>query len=258
MKPSRAFFAIGLLCFLLGAIPVSTNLQFKTSFQSFFEPPLTASRDTGSFFRDLIFFRTNARENRILKSRLAQVNSDRFQMEELKQENARLNSLLSTHKSLPPSIRRVVYSRVLINSPFTWNKIILIDKGSKDGVRANKLVLSDFALVGKVVEVGPSMSKVRLLTDPNSKIGVMIQRSREQGILFGTPSGDCRMKYLPLEADVRAGDIVETAGFNSFFPKGLRVGVVKKVWREPGQIYQVALVRPLANLRRLEEIAVVD
>jgi rod shape-determining protein MreC len=152
----------------------------------------------------------------------------------------------------------VIYARVLINAPLAWNKMLLLDKGVKDGVKLNKLALCDYALIGKVVEIGPSMSKVRLITDANSKIGVMIQRNRQQGILFGTASGQCKMKYLSLDADVKEGDIVETAGFNSFFPKGIRVGTVEKVWKEPGEIYQVALVQPSVNMTRLEEVGIVE
>lgn len=258
LKPSRAFLAIGFVVFLVGAIPVSTNLQIKTSVYSFFKIPFQASGETSSFLQDLFSFRKNAEENRRLKKKLAKSDFDRFRVEEAVKENERLTSLLLLKKSLPAQIKKVIYARVLINAPLAWNKMLLLDKGSKEGIKLNKLVLSDYALIGKIVEIGPTMSKVRLITDPNSKIGVMIQRSRQQGILFGTASGQCKMKYLSLDADVKEGDVVETAGFNSFFPKGLRVGTVLKVWKEPGEIYQVALIQPAVNMTRLEEIGVVE
>ncbi len=258
LKPSRAFLAIGFICFLVGAIPVSTNLQIKTAVYSFLKPPFEFSNGAGTFIRDLLSFRKNAQENRVLKKQLAKNSFDRFRMEEVVSENKRLTALVGLKSSLPSEIRKVVHARVLINAPLAWSKMLLVDKGSKEGIRINKLAVADLALIGKVVEVGPSMSKIRLITDANSKIGVMVQRNRQQGILFGTASGDCKMKYLSLDADVKPGDVVETAGFNSFFPKGLRVGVIKKVWREAGEIYQVAFVEPFVDLTRLEEIAVVE
>jgi rod shape-determining protein MreC len=118
-------------------------------------------------------------------------------------------------------------------------------------------VLSDASLIGRIIETGPHVSKALLVTDPNSRVGGLIQRTRDQGILYGTFSGECRMKYLSLDAKLEPGDVVESAGYGGLFPKGLLIGTVQKVWKEPGQIYQVASVKPLQDLARIEEVACV-
>ncbi len=219
---------------------------------------MSFSRDVAKGALDLFYFRKNAEENKALKKVLSQSRVDRFQMEELSQENARLTKLLSLRKILPPSVRRTIFSRVIARSPSSWNRVFLIDKGKRQGVRPNTLVLSELSLVGKIIEAGPAVSKVLLITDPNFRIGVLIQRTRQEGILFGTSRGECRMKYISMDTEVKAGDLIETAGFGGFFQKGLLVGKVTRVWKEPGQIYQVAEVKPLTDLSRIEEVSIIE
>mgnify|MGYP003394058668 CR=1 FL=1 len=258
MKPTRAFLGIVVLILLLTAIPVSRAIALKSSAYSALEAPMSFSREVGQFFKDFFYFRKNAAENRELKKTLATLHVDLFRTQEISLENERLEKMLGLKPTLPLTIQRSVYCRVIGRSPTIWNKVLLIDKGTSQGVRVNMPVMSDLSLVGKVIEVGPSVAKVLLITDPNSKIGVLIQRTRQQGVLFGAVSGECRMKYLSIDTEVKIGDIVETAGYGGFFPKGLIVGKVKKVWKEPGQIYQVAEIKPLTDLSLIEEVACVE
>ncbi len=175
-------------------------------------------------------------------------------MKEALAENARLNRLVEMRSVLPVTTSKAIVGRVIGRSPAAWNRVFLVDKGAEQGMRVNMPALSDSSLIGKVIETGPSVSKVLIITDPNSRVGALVQRTRDQGILYGTFSGECRMKYLSLDAKIQPGDLVESAGYGGFFPKGLVIGRIEKVWKEPGQIYQVALVTPLTNLSRVEEV----
>lgn len=258
VKPTRVFFGFAVLLVLLTAVPLSLAVSFRSSVYSLLKAPLLFSRNTAQFAKDLFFFKRNADENKTLRRALSQIKFDRFQRQELLQENARLSKLLDLKQTTPLNVQRVFFARVIGRSPSTWSRVFLIDKGTRQGVRDNMVVLSEFSLVGKVIEAGPTASKVLLMTDPNSKIGVLIQRTRQEGILFGTSPGECRMKYISVSAEVKKGDVIETAGFGGFFPKGLMVGTIERAWQEPGQIYQVALVRPFTDLNRIEEVAVVE
>ena len=250
----RITLAAGFFIFFLIALPLPLARQVKSSVSTVLKGPLSFSKGAGCFFTDLFRFRQNAEENRALKGKLAQAAAGRFEAEELRLENGRLSRLLAL-KPLPgQGSSPRLYARVIARSPVAWNRIFLIDKGTGEGIRPQMPVLSASALVGKIIEAGPSVSKALMITDANSRVGVLIQRSRQQGILFGTPAGECRMKYISVEADIRAGDLVETAGFGGALPKALPVGTVRKVWKEPGQIYQVAEIRPLADLSRMEEV----
>lgn len=242
----------------LSALPVSATSMIRSSVYSALKSPLLFSKNVSDFCLDLYHFKKNASENRLLKEELAHTRHEQFRSEELSLENARLVKLLEIKQSMPASARHAVFSRVIGRSSLAWNRVFLIDKGTKQGVRPNMLLLSESCVIGKVVEAGPSVSKAVLVTDPNSRLGVLIQRTRQGGILYGFSFGKCRVKYLSVDADVKSGDVVETAGFGGFAPKGFRVGTVEKVWKEPGQLYQVAEVKPFADLGQVEEVVCVE
>ena len=258
MKTPRIFFAIGLFVLFLAVIPVSLALTFKSSACSFLKAPLSFSSQLAQTALDLFYFKKNAGENRQFKDQLSELRLHETQSDEIVRENARLTKLLSLRQVIPTSFRRVLVCRVIARSPFAWNRSLLIDKGSRQGIRINMLVISTNALVGKVVEVGPSVSKVLVISDPGFRMGVLIQRTRDQGMLFGAAGGRCRVKYIPVETELKKGDLVGTAGLGNFFLKAIPVGWVERSWKEPGQIYQVVEVMPLADLNRLEEITCVE
>ena len=258
LKPTRAFFGFVVLLFFLTALPVSTALVVKRFGCSFLKTPLSFSTGVVCVFKNLLNFQKNAAENHQLKKALSEVRVKQFQQDELLQENARLTKLLSLRQSLPFGPKRLLFCRVIGRSPAAWNHAVLIDKGMRQGVRPNLLAMSESFLVGKVIETGPAVSKVLLITDPNSKIGVVIQRTRQAGILYGSAAGECRMKYISIDTQVHSGDVVETAGVGGFFPKGMIVGSVDQCWKEPGQMYQVASVKPMTDLSRMEEVTLVE
>lgn len=258
LKRPRAFFAFIVFVFFLGALPVSATLVLKQCGFSVLKTPLSFSARVVSFLEDLFYFRKNAAENRQLKNALSEIRLKQFKQDELLQENARLTTLLNLKQSWTVPSDRILFCRVIGRSPAAWNRAVLIDKGTRQGVRLNGLAMAESFLAGKVIEAGPRVSKVLLITDPNSKIGVLIQRTRQAGILYGTAVGECRMKYISTSAEVRAGDVVETAGVGGFFPKGLAVGTVDRCWKEPGQMYQVASVKPMTDLSRMEEVALIQ
>ena len=240
---------------VLAAVPLSHSLSLKSWCYSALKKPLNFSRDAAQLLLDLVRSQKNADELRLLKAAASSKKLEDYQVTEIRMENARLTRLLGIRDLLPSGEGKLIYARVSGRSPSAWNRVLLIDKGVQDGVRINQPVLSDRSLVGKIIEAGPSVSKALLLTDPGSRIGVLIQRTRQQGVLYGTVAGECRIKYLSVDTRVSPGDVVESAGFGGFFPKGLLVGRVTRTWKEPGQIYQVAEVSPATDLSRVEEVA---
>lgn len=256
MRPNRAVLAVVLFFVLLVVLPVSKAVQIKTSTYSALRDPLAFSRDVSQVLLDLVHFHGNAQDLRALKRPAFARAPESVQLREALLENERLTRMLEMRRILPVTLK-VVYGRVIARSSAAWNRAFLVDKGVQQGLRVNMPVLSSASLIGKIVETGPSVSKALLITDPNSRVGALVQRTRDQGILYGTFSGECRMKYLSLDAKIEPGDLIESAGHGGFFPKGLLIGRVERVWKEPGQIYQVATVKPLTDLARVEEVACV-
>lgn len=258
MKATRVFFVIGIFVLLLVATPVSLALTIKSSGYSLLKAPFSFTSQMAQTALDLFYFKKNANENRRFKEEFSDTRLRAIHSEEVFQENARLVRLLNLRQAIPTRFRRVLVCRVIARSSFAWNRTFLVDKGSRQGLRVNMLALSATALVGKVVEVGPAVSKVLVISDPGYRMGVLVQRTREQGILYGAANGSCRVKYIPVDSQLKRGDLIETAGLGGFFLKGIPIGVIDRCWKEPGQIYQVAEIRPLADLNRLEEITCVE
>ncbi len=257
-RPRRFIWLAGLSVVLLVAAPVSFSATLRGGLFSLMRFPLSLSSAVARTVDDLLHFRRNADESRAWRQMRSKDEMDIIRSREILAENDRLAKLLELKPSAARGTEKVLYARVIARSPLAWNGTFWIDKGFADGMRENMPVFTGEALIGKILEVLPGASKVLLLTDPNCKIGVMVQRTREQGVMFGVLSGECRMKYLSVDADVKPGDRVETAGLGVFFPKGIPAGTVTKVWKEPGQIYKVAQVKPLAELSKIEEVAVID
>ncbi len=257
-KPTRFIFIAGIFLAVLALLPTAISPEIRGSLFMFLKGPLSISNDAASWLGDLFYFRRNAQENRTYRQSIARDRLESLQSKEIRVENERLTQLLELKPSLAHGADHVFFARVIARSPLAWNRTFWVDKGYEDGMRENLPVFSQEALAGKIIEVREGASKAILLTDPNCKIGVLIERTKQQGILFGTLSGECRMKYISMGADIKAGDRVQTAGLGLYFPKGIPVGVVTGVWKEPGQIYQTAQVKLLTDLGKLEEVAIPD
>lgn len=258
MKFLRLLILLALAFFLAARLAPAQTAAWRTAVFSPLAPALRGARAVGDWFGDLRDFRKNARELRELRADVSRRESAPAQNEEIRLENERLAKLLEIRKTLPSAVTKSTAARVIARSPSVWNRTFFIDKGSAHGLRTDLAVLSGASLVGKTTETGPGASKVALITDPLFRIGAIVQRTRDQGVLYGTPSGECRIKYLPLDSEAREGDLVETAGSSSNFPKAVPIGLIDRIWKEPGQVYRVARVKPAADLSRIEEVLCVE
>lgn len=173
---------------------------------------------------------------------------------ELERENERLRRLLKLKERLThQSIAALVIGR----EPTNWFNTILLDKGREVGVEENFVVITPEGLVGRVNKVHRNSCQVLLITDPESEIGALIERSRVQGVLQGRKR-NLILKYLPLEADVKEGDMITTSGLEEgLFPKGLAIGTIKRIEAShPQDLFLEIIVTPKANLSRLEEVLI--
>ena len=135
--------------------------------------------------------------------------------------------------------------------------LVVLDRGSRDGVVRESALLDVAGLVGRVIEVHPTTSVAMLVTDPNSRIACLVERSRESGLLVGTGESLCRLLYLDVDADLVVGDRVVTAGLGGPLPKGVVVGTIVKVVRDARSASLTAWVKPLVRLNQVEEVVCV-
>jgi len=195
------------------------------------------------------------RDNQRMHERVATLESELLRLGELERENARLAELLSFRARFEGT---VYGARVIAREPGPLAMTLTIDRGERDHVHRGMAVLAPQGVVGQIAEASHTAARVVLLTDHNSGIDAIVQRSRARGIVQGGTDGSCYMNYLNRDADVVVGDRVLTSGLDGIFPKGVMIGEVVDVSRRHRGLLQAAVVRPSVALDRLEEVLVVD
>ncbi len=193
--------------------------------------------------------------NALLQADVDRLASERNALLEVAEENRRLTALLDFRAALPASSHG---ARVIGRDPSRWYQSVTIDRGSHDAAVTDMGVAVPRGVVGTVVKVFPSVSVVLLITDRQSAVPAIVQRTREQGIIEGTMAGRLRLKYLPPSSEIREGDVILTSGLTASFPKGLMVGTVTRVDRAEGALYPEVEVVPSAALAALEEVLVYE
>lgn len=167
----------------------------------------------------------------------------------LEAENTALRALLNF---VPGPEASYVTARVIGDTGGAFAHTLLLNAGFRAGVRKGQAVVTGDGLVGRVAGVGTRSTRVILITDLNSHIPVLVERTRTRAILAGDNSEVLRLIRLPPGAEVSPGDRVVTSGHGGAFPPGLPVGVVASV-SDAG-----IGVQPFVERSRLEYVRVVD
>lgn len=193
------------------------------------------------------------RENKDLKVKLDSANNELNGLREKALENERLVKLLDFKRKEEYD---VIPARVIGREPSSWFESVFIDRGTAHGVTADMPVVTSQGLAGKIVEASGGVSKVLLIMDKNSKVGAMVQNSRDYGILEGTSSSICRLNYLSRNAVAGVNDQVISSGLGAVYPKGLVIGKVIKSGADTYGLYKYAEVVPACDFSKLEEVLV--
>jgi rod shape-determining protein MreC len=191
-------------------------------------------------------------ENQELRAQLISSQSRILQLSEQAAESVRLRALVDFKNQLP---FQTVAAEVIASSPGENSNAIFIGKGSDAGLTSDLAVITPEGVLGKTIAVFSHSSQVLLLTDPSSGVGVMLEKTRVQGVLKGDSPNLCLVRYIMNQESVAPGEGVLTSGLDQIFPKGLRVGTV--VGATAGNIYKNVEVKPAADLGRLETVLVV-
>ena len=199
------------------------------------------------FWRDV---RTARDENIRLKAELGRTRVDLERFREQSLENQRLRRLLGMREDLAP---RSVAASVVTTQLTSQARMAVLDRGTESGIRADLSVVAWGGAVGRVITADSRFAKVRLLTDPNSGVAGLVQRSRAAGMVLGRGDGSLEMVYVPKYADVVVGDRVVTSGLDGVFPRGFGVGRVTLVADLAGATKSIRL-EPEVDFRSLEEV----
>ncbi len=195
------------------------------------------------------------RENTRLRNETQRLRTQNARLAEANAENARLRAALGLRQS---SSLKMISAEVISRRESTWFDTASIGAGRRAGVcKGWAVVTTGWRLVGQILETDALSSRIIALTDSNSAVGAMVQRSRSNGILQGQGGDYLTLSYLPKDADIKVGDIVTSSGMGQVIPKGLVIGRVVKVVHNKVMGSTQALVRPSIRFDQIEQVFVV-
>ncbi|MGH7860346.1 MAG: rod shape-determining protein MreC, partial [Candidatus Binatia bacterium] len=195
-----------------------------------------------------------AEDNEILRERLRLLEAERHRAAEVELQNQRLQLLLNFRTQLAAE---AIAARVIGLDASSLFRSFTLDRGERDGIRPGMAVVCADGVVGRIAQVSPNASRVLLLTNHNSGVDAIVQRTRARGIVEGVLEGGATMKYLRQTEDVKDGDVVVTSGVDGIYPKGVMIGRIIRVERKDYGLFQVATILPAVDFSRLEEVLVI-
>ncbi|HEX7948873.1 MAG TPA: rod shape-determining protein MreC [Candidatus Limnocylindrales bacterium] len=201
------------------------------------------------------------KDNEALRRDNEQLRLDNRSAAELRRENDQLTGLLQLRQGLN---FETTAAAVIARETSEARRVIVIDRGSNDGLKVGHVVIAaGAALAGRVIEVGPTFARVLLISDSTSTVIGQLLSSAATGKVVGQPGGALVMQDVDSTVTVPIGEEVFTAGIElaggirSPYPKGLLIGQVVDVSRDPNEVVQTVYLQPAAPLDRLEFVLVI-
>lgn len=192
-------------------------------------------------------------DNRELNRRVYELTQINAQLIEMEAENKRLREMLNfAERAEWKSIPALVISRSA-GGPLSY---IVIDRGRSDGLAPGTPVVSSAGLVGQIAQTDENKALCQIMLDGKFGAAVKDQRNRIDGIIHWDSGDLCRLDGISYTMEIRQGDTLITSGKGGVYPKGLYVGIVNSVEKDPSKLFQRILVEPFTDFHRLEEVFV--
>jgi len=200
----------------------------------------------GSIYKDFYYFISKPfwpgqyQKEIILKS-INQESLIRFNL--LEKDNIRLREILSLQDS---SYEGNISAAVISRKTGSWWRQITLNKGSKDGVEVGSVVVGPGGLLGRVNKTSLFTSSVTLLTSPESKVGVWVDRIQINGLLIGLGNDYPSLVLFSKDADIKVGDFISSSPVSTLLPPNIPIGIVQSI-NEPYKAKKTAVISLLAN-----------
>jgi len=261
-RPTLLFIVVLSLLFVLMSLSTrtryvgETRTMFERTVMTIFSPvPKTVNwigQTTSDMYHGYLDMRRAVNENYALHQKVISLATENLKLRQSEGDLRRLRGLLGYADQF--NMPTMMAQAVMLDTSGRFKSMIL-DRGSNSGIQVNDAVVNANGLIGRVVLTTTDLSKVQLVTDSNSSVGVLIERTRRQGVLRGDGSGGAQLYDVPSLADVQPGDNVLTAGIDGIYPKGIPVGVIVKA--EKGQdLFKTIVVKPAVDFGGIEEVIV--
>tara|TARA_B100000508_G_scaffold30010_1_gene22729 strand:- start:475 stop:1311 length:837 start_codon:yes stop_codon:yes gene_type:complete len=189
-------------------------------------------------------------ENKLLKQQLLNMEEKLNKHIENSVQFFRLRSqLLFAQKKA----RNEIFSEIIGESADNTHQIRLINRGSNQLLQRNYIVIRKEGLVGRIQSVSPYQSSVQLIIDHRSRVPALIQRNRVRGLIYGTHDG-IEMRQINQHAKIKIGDRVISSGLGNLYPKGILIGWVSGINREPHELFKTARLDSAVDFNQIEEV----
>lgn len=238
------------------------NLSYVQSFANFFVMPvqngLTYLKNwisgNNQFFTDVSKLRE---ENEGLKQENSKLQQDLREFEIVKSENETLKEYVNLKDKY--SEYSTIPAYVINKDISNYNNCIVINVGSNDGIKVGMAVISDKGLVGNIISVTTNTAKVQTIIDSSSSISCTLTASRDTIIARGTLEANSKLTatYIPTEASIIEGDLVETSGLGGIYPKGILVGTIEKVINTSNIVDRYAKIKTAVDFSKIETVLVI-
>ncbi|GAK30615.1 rod shape-determining protein MreC [Weissella oryzae SG25] len=201
-------------------------------------------------------------ENEKLTTRIDELAQAKVQLQTLQAENKALKNQLNLDSTLTDF--KVVNAVVISRSPSNWQSQIIINKGTDAGLKRNMSVMGSGGLVGRIVQVNTTNSKVELISDNSqtaNRFAIRVATSNGEvvdGIIsgFNQTKNEIIMSNITSQTEVKKGDMVTTSGLGGVTPSGLYVGKVDAVTKDEGGVSKQILIKPATDFNNIPVVSV--
>lgn len=262
-RPTLLFIVVLSLLFVLMSFSSQTRYvgetrtMFERTVMTIFSPVPKFVNWVGGTAQDIhhgyLDMRSAVNENVELRRKVASLTTENLKLRQSEGDLKRLRALLAYSEQF--DMKTSMAQTIMLDTAGRF-KSIVIDQGSDDGVQVNDVVANANGLIGRVVLTTKDLAKVQLLTDNNSSVGSLVERTRRQGMVRGDGGTIVRLSDIPSLADVQPGDRVMTAGIDGVYPRGIPIGTVIRA--EGGQsLFKNVTVKPAVDFGSIEEVIVI-
>ena len=194
------------------------------------------------------------RENHVLRELNLTLADEVNRLREARLENLRLRQLLGLKERGEFGF---VAANIIGKNLQLLRNTVTLDAGERNGLRADMPIVTENGLAGKIVATSGRFAVAQILYNKDIRVSAKIERSRVDGIIRWEGGSALALQDVAKTLDVQAGDVVITSEYSSFFPPGIRIGVVSSARGAEGSLFQSVEVRPAVDFSRLEEVFVI-
>ena len=237
------------------ADPLTGRSLLATLGYRIFSPIQTALSGAGSSIvkgiKNYFLLTQTSRENERLLKEVSDLKIQVRLANQIRNENERLRKMLDLRGKLPYTL--IAGEVTARDAKAAQSRTIMVNRGSRHGITTQMPVVTPEGIVGMTIFVDVLSAKVLMISDSSASIGAMLERGRVAGILNGDGLNSCVLKFLPINVDIKKGDLVLTSGQEGIFPEGLPVGRVLQEIKE-STLYRSVEVVPFPNFTSVNEV----